>query len=91
MEMEDANNGYFLHGDDVILIDFAKSQECYRFLRRDALIVPTGAGAVCTLDRSPSENFLSDVAKTGTADKARIRAFIEPNLKFTSPEIRKHL
>ncbi|WP_369934871.1 protein kinase domain-containing protein [Xanthomonas tesorieronis] len=92
MEVADARNGYFLHGDEMFSVDFAKAQERHRFLHRDALMIfPAGAGAVGSLDRTPSQTFLHEVATAGTTDKARIRAFIESNLSSTNPEIIERL
>lgn len=88
IEMEDAHNGYFLHGDEMIRIDGAKAEERHRFLRQDAiLIVPAGTGPVCSTDRSSNEAFLQDIAATKTTDEARIRAFVKATVRWTSREI----
>jgi len=88
IEMEDAYNGYFLHGDEMIRIDSTKTEERLRFLQRDALlIVPWGSGPARSIDRTPNMQFLQDVLATGTTDRTKIRALVKTTWDSIDPEI----
>lgn len=88
MEMEDAYNGYFLHDDRMVDIEFSKAYTRHRFLRRNAiLIVHSNAGAARSPDRTSNVNLLQDIIDSGAPDETRIRAFISATLPYTNPEV----
>jgi eukaryotic-like serine/threonine-protein kinase len=90
MEIQDAENGYFEHGDVMVRIDRAKAQVRHRFLQRDAfLILPTGVGASRSQDREPAEIFLQDVVRTGTTTIQKIRHLLQKTIGATDDEITK--
>lgn len=92
IEVDDAANGYYLHGDEMIRIDHAKAQMRHRFLQPDALlIVPSTSGIIRSMDRTSSEIFLADVVTSGTTDKSKIRDLIEATMGATSREIIERL
>lgn len=88
MEMEDANNGYFLHDDRMVDIEFSQAHARHRFLRRNAiLIVNSNAGAARSLDRSPNVHLLQDIISSGTTTEQKIRAFLKDTVRHTNPEV----
>lgn len=92
MDFEDAHNGFFPQGDEMVAVDFTKAHTRYRFLQPEAiLIVPGTAGAVRSSDRTPNKTFLRNIAASGTTNEDEVRRFIEATMGFTDPEVTSRL
>lgn len=85
---EDADTGYFLHGNQMVRIDSTQTQHRARFLRRDAmLIVPIGTGPSNIMDRTYGEAFLQRIVATQTTDMQAVRSFTRATSGHTDRDI----
>ncbi|WP_349656134.1 protein kinase [Xanthomonas sp. 10-10] len=92
MEVADAENGYFLNGDEMIEIDYSKAEQRHRFLKDDALlIIPHGSGIAGCSDRTPIKFFLREVVNSKSTDKNKIIKLLDATTRYTSSDITDRL